>query len=218
MADLGGFMDAAYGLMANLIWLVVIVVIAAVGFFGARYYGNKKKQAKAYNITAFVSNPDGSHYVDLIGKFTVESMELMKFKNYKNETMPVINPNLIVDRSVQLFRYGSSQYAVIPPTVYRNIDTKKFEIDLIDLDMLAFKGLEQRQAISRWQKTKDQIQQWAPWITILGCLILGGVVIWFITAYGMYMWDKITAARMADCGTFIKNTAQVISNNATSPI
>ena len=114
-----GFLDAIIKLASNLIWVGIIIVIGSVLFFGSRYYGKISKEKKAYNITAFISHPDGSHTIDIIGKFKKEDMQFLRFKKSK-EKMPVINPAYIVNKSVHLFRYGPEQYEIIPPKIYRN--------------------------------------------------------------------------------------------------
>jgi len=121
------------------------------------------------------------------------------WQQWKGETMPVINPSNIVSLSVQLFRYGSGQYAVIPPTVYRNLNIKKFNIQLINQHMLEFKGLEQRAGISRWAAIKKSLQEWAPWITLGIIAICAGVSIYFMVKMGTMEFAKVTAARVAEC-------------------
>jgi len=117
--------------------------------------------------------------------------------------MSVINPKNIVNLSLHLFRYGPSQYAVIPPEVYRTIDIKKFGIDLINMHMLEFKGLEQRAGISRWAAMKDKLQQFGPWITLFIMACVFGVSIYFIVKMGMSEFSAVAAARFAECSHVI---------------
>jgi|GEM_PF-3514203 len=201
MVDIGGLL----GGMAGTLGKIAIMLVVMVGlFFGTKYikkFMNKKKQL---GITAFISNPDGSHYVDHIGKVKdKDGMDKMMFKVHKMDTCPVINPKHIISRSVHLFRYGPGEFAIIPPTVYRNLDPKTFNIELINMNMLAFKGMEQRAAISRWQSNKDKLQQWLPWITIIICVgcALGAIYLGGQTSASLVK-DGI-AARTTECAELI---------------
>ena len=211
--DISGLTGAAGGLFMTVMRVLMFGVVALVGFFGTRFYVKQRNHMKNFKIKAFISNPDGSHMTCKIGKFKdKDGMQKMLFlrqvpmlfgiktwKQWKGETMPVINPSNIVSLSVHLFRYGSGQYAVIPPTVYRNLDIKKFNIQLINQHMLEFKGLEQRAGISRWAAIKKSLQEWAPWITLGIIAISAGVSIYFIVKLGMLEFAKVTAARVAEC-------------------
>ena len=208
-----GIASAAGGLFMTIMRVVIIILVAVACFFGTRFYLKARKTRNNYKINALISNPDGSHYICKIGKFKAkDGMQKMLFmqrykglfgieywSEMKGETMSVINPKNIVNLSIHLFRYGPSQYAVIPPEVYRTIDIKKFGIDLINMHMLEFKGLEQRAGISRWASIKDKLQQFGPWITlfIMACVL--GVSIWFITKLGMSEFSQVAAARFAEC-------------------
>ncbi len=212
-----GIVGAASGMFMTVVRIILIVIVAVAGFFGSRFYFKVKKTRKNYKINALISNPDGSHYMCKIGRFKAsDGMQKMLFMHkvkglfgieywatMKGETMPVINPKNIVNLSVHLFRYGPSQYAVIPPEVYRKLDINKFEIDLINMHMLEFKGLEQRAGISRWSSIKNKLQQFGPWITLLVLAIVCGVSIYFIVKMGMSEFAKVTAARVAECKTLI---------------
>ena len=204
---------AASGLFMTAMRVILIVIVAAACFFGTRFYFKRRNYMKNFKINALVSNPDGSHMVCRVGKFKdKDGMQKMLFLReepawfgfktwqiWKEETMSVINPKEIVSLSVHLFRYGPGQYAVIPPTFYRNIDIKKFGIQLINMHMLEFKGLEQRAGISRWAAIKKSLQEWAPWITLAIIAISAGVSIYLMAKMGMAEFAKVTAARVAEC-------------------
>ena len=215
--DISGLTSAAGGL-AMIIMRVIIFGIVILGcFFGTKFYVKKRNHLKNFKIKAFITNPDGSHMFCKIGRFKdKDGMQKMLFlhevptlfgfkswQQWKGETMPVINPKNIVSLSVHLFRYGPSQYAVIPPETYRTLDIKKFNIQLINMHMLEFKGLEQRAGISRWAAMKKSLQEWAPWITLGIIAICAGVSIYFIVKMGMAEFAKVTAARVAECNTLI---------------
>ncbi len=214
---LEGMAASASGLFMTVFRVIIWIVVIAICFFGSRYFFKRRNYMKNFKINALVTNPDGSHMHCRIGKFKdKDSMNKMLFLTlapgwfgfkswqiWKGESMAVINPKNIVNLSIQLFRYGPSQYAVIPPTVYRAVDIKKFKIDLINMHMLEFKGLEQRAGISRWAATKKTLQDLAPWIT-LGILVIGGgVIAYFIIKLGMVEFAKVTAARVAECSSLI---------------
>lgn len=212
--DISSITSVAGGMFMTIMKIVLIIIIAAMCFFGTRMYAKKKKFLRNFKINALVSNPDGSHMKCRIGKVKdKDGMQKMLFLHevpmiffgfkiwgvWKGETMPVIDPKNIVSLSVHLFRYGPSQYSVIPPTVYRNIDIKKFNIQMINMHMLEFKGLEQRAGISRWAAIKKSLQEWAPWITLAIIAICAGVSIYFIAKMGSMEFAKVTAARVAEC-------------------
>lgn len=198
--------------------IIAIIFFAVVLFFTSRTIQREMKKKKSFKITAFISNPDGSHMIWKTGKFqdkdNLEKMLFMKQVNLlfglktwapiKGESMPVIDPSHIVSNTVHLFRYGISQYAVVPPTVYRNPALLEKEgIKLINYNMLHWKGLEQRAAISRWAALKDKMQQLYPWIVVLLILVLAGVSIYFITKMAMTMFGDATAARILECSKLI---------------
>jgi len=215
--DISGLTNAAGGLFMTVMKVLMFGAVALIGFFGTRFYIKQRNHMKNFKIKAFISNPDGSHMICRLGKFKdKDGMQKMLFlrevpmlfgfktwQQWKGETMPVINPKNIVSLSVHLFRYGTSEYAVIPPTVYRNLDIKKFNIQLINMHMLEFKGLEQRTGISRWAAIKKSLQEWAPWITLGIIALCAGVSIYFIVKMGMTEFAKVTAARVVECKTLI---------------
>jgi len=212
-----GIVDAASGMFFTIMRVIIILIVAIAGFFGTRFYAKQRKTRKNYKINALISNPDGSHYLCKIGKFKAsDGMQKMlfmqKYKGFfgfeywsemKGETMPVINPKNIVNLSVHLFRYGPSQYAVIPPETYRTLNLKNFGIDLINMHMLEFKGLEQRAGISRWASIKSKLQQFGPWITLLIIAIVCGVSVYFIVKMGITEFSRVTAIRIAECKDII---------------
>ena len=215
--DISSLSGAAGGLFMTVMRVILIAGIAIGGFFGTRGYMRHRNHMKNFKIKAFISNPDGSHMICRLCKFKdKDGMQKMLFlrevpmlfgfktwQQWKGETMPVINPSNIVSLSVHLFRYGTGQYAVIPPTIYRNLNIKKFNIQLINMHMLEFKGLEQRAGISRWAAIKKSLQEWAPWITLGIIAISAGVSIYFIVKLGMLEFAKVTAARVAECKSLI---------------
>jgi len=85
----------------------------------------------------------------------------------------------------------------------RKLDIKDFNINLINMHMLEFKGLEQRAGISRWASIKKSLQEWAPWITIGIIAILAGVSVYFIVKMGSNEFAKVTAARVVECKSLI---------------
>ena len=212
-----GMLGAASGLFMTIMRVVMIIIVAIAGFFGTRFFAKQRKTRKNYKINALISNPDGSHYLCKMGKFKAsDGMQKMLFmqkykgmfgieywSEMKGETMPVINPRNIVQLSVHLFRYGTSQYAVVPPEVYRKADLKKFGIDLINMHMLEFKGLEQRAGISRWASIKDKLQSFGPWITLFILAAVTGVTMWFMMKLGMSESAKVAALRFAECSHVI---------------
>jgi len=204
MADLGSIGGIVGNLAGTMGKIILIVAVAAAGFFGTKYFKKFRAKRKLMSVTAFISNPDGSHYVDYIGKVKdKDGLDKMMFKIHKTDTCPVISPKYIVNKSIHLFRYGPGEFAIIPPVVYRTLDPTKFNIQLISQNMLAFKGMEQRAAITRWQTNKDRLQQWLPWITIIICVgcALGAIYLTGQTASQLIM-DGM-AARTTDCSTII---------------
>jgi len=215
--EISGILNAGKGLFMTVFRVVLIIIVAAAGFFGTRFLAKNKKRMNTFKINAFITNPDGSHMHCRIGKFRdKDKMQKMLFLRqtkslfgiktwqiWKGETMPVINPKNIVNLSVHLFRYGTSQYAVVPPEVYRKLDIKDFNINLINMHMLEFKGLEQRAGISRWAAIKKSLQEWAPWITLGIIAITAGVSVYFIVKMGSAEFAKVTAARVVECKSLI---------------
>ena len=217
MADMSSIIGASSGMFYTVFRVIIIIVVCIALFFASRWYFGNRKKMKNFKITSFISNPDGSHFIWKTGKFKdKDGMQKMlfarevplwfglkKWEAVKDESMPVINPSHIVSNSVHLFRYGSGQYSVIPPTVYRQIDVKKFGIQLINMHMLEFKGLEQRADISRWAAMKKSLQEWAPWITLGVLAIVCGSGIFFMMKFGMAEFARVTAARVAECQSLI---------------
>lgn len=212
--DISSITGVAGGMFMTLMRVVLVIIVALICFFGTRMYAKKKKFLRNFKINALVSNPDGSHMKCRVGKVKdKDGMQKMLFLHevpmvlfgfkiwevWKGETMPVIDPKNIVSLSVHLFRYGSGQYSVIPPTVYRTLDIKKFGITMINMHMLEFKGLEQRAGISRWAAIKKSLQEWAPWITLGIIALCAGVSIYFMVQLGITEFAKVTAARVAEC-------------------
>jgi hypothetical protein len=216
MGDLGGIVS---GMGATLGKIVLLLIVMVGLYFGTKYIKKNINKKKMYKITAVITNPDGSHYTDKIGKFKdKDDMDKMKFLKMKLDTCPVINNKYIVNNSVHLFRYGPSEFAIIPPQVYRKVDINDYKITLINMNMLAFKGMEQRAAISRWATTKDKVQQWLPWITIVICVGCALGIIYFVTDFSGSQIDKVSAARHQECSevfdidTFTKTVVETLED------
>lgn len=193
-AAMGLFIKVGTGLM---------IVIALVGlFFAAKYFRKWRQRKKSFKISAIIHNPDGTWFIDKIGKFRdSDNIDKMLFLSMK-ESMPVIDPKYIIANQCELWRYGPGQYAVIPPrTWHRN--PKDFKIEVINMQAKNFAFLEQRAAVSRWAFIKDAMQKWAPYITVLLILVLGGVAIWLIAKMAFSMFDEATAARLTDCAKML---------------
>jgi len=177
-------------------------VLSVIGI-GILFYFSKMgmkwyKKRKTYKIQALIHNVDGMFWLDKIGKFkTNDNIDKMVFLN-SGETMPVIDPKYIIANQVQLWRYAPGQYAVVPPRVWGK-DPKDFKIDIIDFQMKNFAFLEQRAAVSRWAFIKDLMTKYAPYITVLLILVLGGVAIYFITKMNLSEFNQVIAARMEEC-------------------
>lgn len=204
--SLGG---AGIKLLLKVLFAVVAVVVFAGLFFGARFMRRRRNMKKQYKIEVVVINRDGTWFTDKMGKFrdkdNIDKMLLLDLK----ESMPVIDPENIRANKAMLWRYAPGQYAVVPPRMWGK-DPASFKIEVIDFQMKNFAFLEQRAAISRWQKTMSLIQQWAPYITVLLVLILGGVAIWFITKMNNEQYAQIVAARVAECKGLISTSAPTV--------
>ena len=206
LPSLGG---TAIGMILNIGYAILGVVVLIALYFVSKWWKKLRNKKKQYKIQAIIFNRDGTWFIDKIGKFKDnDGIDKMLFLDLK-ETMPVIDPENIRANQVCLWRYAPQQFAVIPPKMW-GVDPKKFNIDIINYQMKNFAYLEQRAAISRWQKTLSLIQQWAPYITVLLVLILGGVAIWFITKMNNEQYAQIVAARVAECRNLISTTAPPI--------
>lgn len=198
--------------------IIAIIIFAVIVFFVSRWMQREMKRRKAYKISAFITNPDGSHMLWKCGKFkTKDNLEKMLFMKrvkmlfgikawapVKGESMPIIDPAHIVMNTVHLYRYGISQYSVIPPEVYRDRTLlKKSGIKLVNYNMLHWKGLEQRASISRWAAFKDKMQKLTPWIVTALIVLLAGASIYFITKMALTMYGDAIAARTIDCGKLL---------------
>ena len=67
--ELTGIAGAAGGLFMTIMRIVLILIVAAGGFFGTRAFAKHKKHMNNFKIKAHISNPDGSHILCKIGKF-----------------------------------------------------------------------------------------------------------------------------------------------------
>lgn len=187
----------------QLLIAVVIIFIAAVGFFGSRAAFAAYRKRKNFKVTAVIYNPDGTWYSQRMGKFrTKDNIDKMLFMG-SNETMPVIEPKYIRANKVTLYRYGPGQYAVIPPKMWEKIDLKKFGIDLINMQMKNFAFLEQRAAVSRWAYLKDLLNRWGPYLTLIIIGITCGVIIWFMMKLGYNIFSDAVQARILECRQLI---------------
>jgi hypothetical protein len=189
-----------YGLAFKIgIGLIAVIVLAGL-FFASKYGFAWWKKRKSFKITAVIYNPDGTFYIDRIGKFKdVDGIDKMLFLKNSAESMPVIDPKYIRALTITLWRYGIGQYAVIPPKVWEKLSPADFKIDVINMQQKNFAFLEQRAAISRWASLKDAIQKWAPYITFIVLAIVTGVVCWFLLKFGIGIFDKVAAERVAEC-------------------
>jgi hypothetical protein len=204
MSALGEVGEIAGGLLGNIGKIILIIALLVGLFFGTKKIQKIRLNKKNYKITAVISTPDGTHYSDLIGKFKdKDGMEKMKFKHNKTDSCPIINPKYIVGNSIALFRYGPSEFAIIPPECFREATPEKFGIKLINQNMLAFKGMEQRAAITRWQTNKDKLQQWLPWITIVICVGMALASIYFVYTYASEEATKVIEIRTQECSTLL---------------
>ena len=201
--------SSALKLVMNVGWAILGVVFLIALYFISRWFTKRKNKKKQYKIKAIIFNRDGTWFTDVLGKFKdKDDIDKMLFLDLK-ESMPVIDPANIRANQVALWRYAPSQFAVIPPSMWGK-DPKDFKIDIINYQMKNFAYLEQRAAISRWQKTLSLMQQWAPYITVLLVLILGGVAIWFITKMNNEQYASIVAARVAECRSLISTSAPTV--------
>jgi hypothetical protein len=181
---------------------VVVLILLIILFFLSKWWRRARNSKKQYKIGAVVINRDGTWFTDKLGKFrTGDGIDKMLLLDLK-ESMPVIDPENIRANQCMLWRYAPGQFAVIPPKIWGK-DPKQFGIEIINFQMKNFAYLEQRAAISRWQKTLSLIQQWAPYITVLLVLILGGVAIWFITKMNLEQYSEVVAARVAECSNLL---------------
>lgn len=219
-AGLEGVGGIALGLLGTVGKIILALVLFVALFFGTKQIKKYRLKKKNFKITAVISNPDGSHYTDKIGKFKdKDGMDKMLFKINKTDTCPVINPKYIRNKSIHLFRYGPGEFAIIPPETYQNIKLEDFKIKLIPINMLSFKGMEQRAAITRWQTKKDKMQQLLPWITIIICVACALATIYFVTEYGIKAQASATEARTQECSnllsveTISKTITEVVNNN-----
>lgn len=187
---------------------LVAIVIIVILFFGSRYFFAWRKKRKSFLINACVINPDGTFYMQQIGKFKTNGIDKMEFL-HSTDTCPVINPAHIRNRCVILWRYAPSQFAVIPPELWGRMKPQDFKIDVINLQMKNFAFLEQRAAVSRWAYVKDLVQRYAPYISMVLCLIFAGVIIYFIMKTSLGMYNDVITARAADCARLIGGGSSV---------
>lgn len=198
--------STAMGLFFNIGYAFLGIIFLVILYFASKRWRKWRNRKKQYKINVVIFNRDGTFMIDKMGKFKdIDGIDKMLFLNLR-ESMPVIDPENIRANQACLWRYAPQQFAVIPPKMWGK-DPKSFGIEIINFQMKNFAYLEQRAAISRWQKTLSLIQQWAPYITVLLVLILGGVAIWFITKMNNEQYAQIVAARVAECKNLISTSA-----------
>jgi len=206
MAAIPSLGSTGMSMIMNIGYAVIGILVVVVLYFVSKWWRRIRNKKKQYKINVVIFNRDGTFFTDKIGKFKdSDGIDKMLFLDLK-ETMPVIDPENIRANQVCLWRYAPQQFAVIPPRMWGK-DPKQFGIEVINYQMKNFAYLEQRAAISRWQKTLSLIQQWAPYITVLLVLILGGVAIWFITKMNNEQYAQIVTARVAECRGLINTQA-----------
>lgn len=182
---------------------LVAVIILIVLFYSSRAYIRWRNKQKNFKIQALIHNPDGTFYVQMIGKFKdVDNIDKMKFIG-STETCPVIPLQHIRQNKVELWRYAPAQYAVISPNIWGKLKPEDFKIEVINLQMKNFAFLEQRAAVSRWAYMKDIAQKYAPYITILLVLIFAGVAIYFLTKMALAMYTDAIAQRVRECSSLL---------------
>lgn len=187
----------------NMLYIVVGIVILGTLYFVGRLIGNWNKRRKNFKITACIYNPDGTFFLQKIGKFKGEdNIDKMIFQK-TGETMPVINPKHIINLRVTLWRYGVGQYAVIPPKMWGQ-DPKNFKIDVIDMQMKNFAYLEQRAAVSRWAYIKDLLTKYGPYIAMLIMAIAACVIVWLVMKTSIGMYNDVVTARLMECKELLK--------------
>ena len=188
-------LDIGYKLLLGFVILIALSIL----FFAQKYFIVWYKRRKSFKILATSYNPDGSFFVDKIGKFkTEDGIDKMLFLSSK-ESFPVIDPKYIKANTVTLWRYGIGQYAVINPSHWIGLDPKKFKIEPVNMQMKNFAYLEQRAAVSRWAYLKDILSKYGPYITFVVLGIVTGVVAWFMLKTGLTMMNDIMITRMAEC-------------------
>ena len=209
MADFASLGSTSLSMIMNIGYSILGVVGLIVLWFASKWWRRTRNKKKQYKINTVIFNRDGTFFIDKIGKFKdSDGIDKMLFLDLK-ESMPVIDPENIRANQVCLWRYAPQQFAVVPPRMWGK-DPKDFNIEIINYQMKNFAYLEQRAAISRWQKTLSLVQQWAPYITVLLVLILGGVAIWFITKMNNEQYAQIVSARVAECRGLIPSGAPSI--------
>ncbi|NCD05885.1 MAG: hypothetical protein EOL97_07175 [Spirochaetia bacterium] len=217
MSAISDLVGTGGGILLTVAKAILIIALLVALFFGTKQINKLRFAKKNFKITAVISNPDGSHYTDLIGKFhDKDNLDKMMFKRNKTDTCPVINPKYIRNNSIHLFRYGPSEFAIIPPETYQAVNINDFGIKLIPINMLSFKGMEQRAAITRWQTKKDKLQQLLPWITIVLCIACALGAIYFVSEYAMESQAQATAARSQECSNLL--SVETMSETITKVI
>jgi hypothetical protein len=216
--DLGGIGGVAFSLIFKILMVVVVLCVAAAGWFVSHKFFRWKQEIRNYKIKANIYNPDGSFYKRMIGKFKdkdgMEKMKMIQIKNffgyYKDpETLPVFEPKYIRNNCVTLLRYGVGQFAIVDPERFSAADPKKFGIKLINIQMKNFAFLELRAGALRWSELRKNLSKYTKWISVVFICIAACVAIWMVMKTAIYMFDRVAAERTAEC-------AKMIINNVTS--
>jgi len=203
MAFLDSLGPVIFKLVMQVGFGVLAVIILAGLFFASKYYFAWRKKKKSFRVQAVIFNPDGTWYTQWIGKFKgKDNMDKMEFMG-SNETCPTVDPKYIRANKVCLWRFSVGQYAVIPPYIWEKMNPKDWKIDVIDLQMKNFAFLEQRSAISRWSYTKDLLQKYGAYITVLLVLVFAGVAIYFMMKTAIGMFGDAAAARILECSKLL---------------
>jgi len=212
MAILASITSSAFSMIFNSLTWIIAAVGLTILYFASKAFTSWNKKRKSYTLQALVIKPDGDFYTDMLGMFKhADGVDKLHFKKM-GWTMPVIPNQLVRAMKVILYNYGPKQFAVIPPRMWENINLKKFDIELINLQSKNFAFLEQRAAVSRWAYLKDLITKMAPWIALVLIVACGGVVIWFVMKLGLDIFSQVTAQRIAECSHILP------SLNVTGPL
>jgi len=201
--------SAAYKLLYN--GLTIVVTIALVAAIYGLYYAYKRWKVKKNSfkkpagVSVLVVKRDGSWFTDTLGYYRhPDKIDKLTFKNI-GHTIPMLPSNCVRGGQAILFNYAPKQYCAVPCNLWERIDLKKFNIEVVNMQMKNFVFLEQRAAVSRWAYVKDLMMKLAPWITIVLVGAVAVTMVWFIAKFGMDVWGQIIAARTTECSQLIPN-------------
>ncbi len=207
------FGSVLFGLVYNVLFIVVISVLIIAVFFGYKYYKKSRNKKKSYKqLSCLVVKNDGTWFTDRLGYFEhgdkIDKLHMEK----TGHTIPLLPSNCVRGGQCILWNYAPKQYAAVPCYMWGK-DPKKFGIEVVNLQMKNFVFLEQRAAISRWAYLKDIMTKWAPWITIVLVGAAMCICVWFLMKFGLNIWQQVTDARLADCQKLLPQ----ISNSIIVP-